>query len=125
MTQAEKANYEKQSALQKQIKLNKKEIEELKADNNIKDNEMSQLKFNDSLSLKSGQQLISGSGLYNASSPSKRGAVTAQDVLDQSLGGSENAVDSPNDGAHGSPVKEGDLSTEQQQILVNLVKVKD
>ena len=52
--------------------------------------------------------------------------MTAKDVLEQSLDGSENAVFSPSDGKHLTPTKgEGDLSADQQQILVNLEKVKD
>ena len=77
----------------------------------MQEDEVRQLKFNDSLSQPSGTKLF---GLTNQSSPSKHGQVTAQDVLNQSLGGSENAVDSPNEGLHGSPAKEGDLSAEQQ-----------
>ena len=51
--------------------------------------------------------------------------MTANDVLENSLGdGSEN-VESIKDDYHCSPVKERDLSADQQQILVNLVKVKD
>ena len=53
--------------------------------------------------------------------------MTAKDVLENSLGtGSENAIESPKDEYHQTPGKgEGDLSADQQQILVNLVKVKD
>ena len=51
--------------------------------------------------------------------------MTANDVLEQSLEASENAVDSPTEGKHKSPENEERLSPDQQQILVNLVKVKD
>ena len=52
--------------------------------------------------------------------------MTAKDVLEHSLlSGSENAVDSPQDGHHSPHKGDGDLSPDQQQILVNLVKVKD
>lgn len=99
---------------------------------------MRQLKFQDSLSppKKSKDDEAAGAGRplesYNRSreiSPRNKdakGIVTANDVLEQSLvSGSENAVDSPKDGRLSPHKGDGALSSDQQQILVNLVKVKD
>ena len=46
-------------------------------------------------------------------------------MLEQSLEASENALESPAAAKHKTPDKDERLSPDQQQILVNLVKVKD
>ena len=51
MTTAEKVNCDRRTQLEKQIKLNKMEIQELKTENQKKDDEVKQLKFQDSLSM--------------------------------------------------------------------------
>ena len=58
MKLAEQQYQEKHSALQGQLRLKTREVEELRAENTKKDEEMMQLKFNDSLGRGSAAKLL-------------------------------------------------------------------